>query len=195
MLVSGIVSRPRYEALELDRSGVRHLLLADHAYVPPQAFLDANERPTPVAVWVAVGASRVLTESSDQGRYTVRPFRSSLQLLDLLRQRLLQEVMGLRLYALGSESFIWDCARVARDCGMDRSEYRMCHVGSEQRRVYCVHCRSMIEGVKTNIVPCPACGAPLLVRDHFSRRLSAFMGVQVDAEAPGEVPAVSEVFP
>jgi hypothetical protein len=27
------------------------------------------------------------------------------------------------------------------------------------------------------------------VRDHFSRRLAAFMGVIVDAEVPGEIPA------
>jgi hypothetical protein len=32
------------------------------------------------------------------------------------------------------------------------------------------------------------------VRDHFSRRLGAFMGVMVDAEAPGEIPAIEEVF-
>ena len=39
-----------------------------------------------------------------------------------------------------------------------------------------------------NVTPCPGCGAQLFVRDHFSRRLAAFMGVKVDAEAPGEFP-------
>jgi hypothetical protein len=34
----------------------------------------------------------------------------------------------------------------------------------------------------------------LLVRDHYSRRLGAFMGVCIDAEAPGEIPP-AEAFP
>ena len=30
----------------------------------------------------------------------------------------------------------------------------------------------------------------LVVRDHYSRRLAAYMGVMVDAEAPGERPLI-----
>ena len=33
-----------------------------------------------------------------------------------------------------------------------------------------------------------------LVRDHYSRRLAAYMGVMADAETPGELPPVREVF-
>lgn len=51
-----------------------------------------------------------------------------------------------------------------------------------------------MEGVTTSIVTCTGCGAPLFVRDHFSRRLAAFMGVQVDAEVPGEVPEAEELY-
>ena len=47
----------------------------------------------------------------------------------------------------------------------------------------------------TNVVACAGCGRHLLVRDHFSRRHGAFMGVMVDAELPGVRPAVQEVFP
>jgi len=47
--------------------------------------------------------------------------------------------------------------------------------------------------VAQNIVTCPSCEAALFVRDHFSRRLAAFMGVKVDAEVPGEIPE-AEVF-
>jgi dimethylamine monooxygenase subunit C len=35
----------------------------------------------------------------------------------------------------------------------------------------------------------------LLVRDHFSRRLGAFMGVKVDAEEPGLHPETVELYP
>jgi DNA-directed RNA polymerase subunit RPC12/RpoP len=51
------------------------------------------------------------------------------------------------------------------------------------------------EDVRTNIVRCPGCGSWLLVRDHYSRRLAAYMGVMVDAEVPGERPEIKEVFP
>jgi hypothetical protein len=42
--------------------------------------------------------------------------------------------------------------------------------------------------VTTNIVQCKDCNRWLLVRDHYSSRLAAYMGVMVDAEAPGSVP-------
>ena len=62
------------------------------------------------------------------------------------------------------------------------------------RRVFCIHCQASNENVKTNVAKCTGCGRHLLVRDHYSRRLGAYMGVMVDAEAPGEVPPIKEVF-
>jgi hypothetical protein len=35
----------------------------------------------------------------------------------------------------------------------------------------------------------------LFVRDHFSRRLGAYMGLMVDAESPGELPEIEEIYP
>jgi hypothetical protein len=49
--------------------------------------------------------------------------------------------------------------------------------------------------VRTNIHPCPGCGRRLFVRDHFSRHLAAYMGIQVDAETPGVIPPVEETYP
>jgi hypothetical protein len=43
-------------------------------------------------------------------------------------------------------------------------------------------------------VKCAGCGRHLFVRDHYSRRLAAYMGVMADAEAPGELPPIEEVF-
>jgi hypothetical protein len=60
--------------------------------------------------------------------------------------------------------------------------------------VFCNHCRTITEGVTTNVVACAGCNAALFVRDHFSKRLNAFAGVQVDAEAPGEIPAIEELY-
>ncbi len=73
---------------------------------------------------------------------------------------------------------------------MGRSEVRLCASLGSPRRVFCNHCRTITEGVTTTIVACAGCQAQLLVRDHFSRRLNAFAGVQVDAEAPGEIPPI-----
>jgi hypothetical protein len=33
-----------------------------------------------------------------------------------------------------------------------------------------------------------------LVRDHYSRRLAAYMGVSADAEVPGELPPIRELY-
>jgi DNA-directed RNA polymerase subunit RPC12/RpoP len=54
--------------------------------------------------------------------------------------------------------------------------------GSIARRVQCVHCKSTTEQVLTTTVVCSHCQRRLMVRDHYSHRLNAFMGVSMDAE-------------
>ncbi|MEI9901745.1 MAG: dimethylamine monooxygenase subunit DmmA family protein [Hyphomicrobium sp.] len=55
-------------------------------------------------------------------------------------------------------------------------------------RVQCVHCKGFTENVVASPVKCAQCGLTLAVRDHYSRRYAAFIGVCVDAEVPGEIP-------
>ena len=81
--------------------------------------------------------------------------------------RLQREHVGLHLYIIGTEPFIWDVVKLARSFGMDSDEYHATHEGSEKRRVYCVHCRTMTQGVTTNIATCAGCGAHLQVRGSF----------------------------
>lgn len=195
MPVSGIVSRPTYGPLTIDPAGRRHLFVADHAFEPDPSVFAALPAEAPVELWRALGEVRVGSGASPRANALSRDFRSTTQLLDALAYRLERERVGLRLYGVGLESFVWDVARLARELGMDSSEYRLSHVGSNRRRVYCVHCRAITENVATNVVACSGCGAKLFVRDHFSRRLAAFMGFQIDAEAPGEVPPIEEAFP
>jgi len=102
--------------------------------------------------------------------------------------------MGTRLYIAGTEGFIGQAMAVALDHGMDHASVLTEHRGSLARRVQCVHCKGITEAVTTSIVPCGHCGLALLVRDHYSRRLAAFQGVNVDAEEPGSAPAPEEVF-
>jgi hypothetical protein len=90
---------------------------------------------------------------------------------------------------------LWDVNNVARAAGLGNGEIFLSHAGSLKRRVYCTHCKTMNEDVTKNIVKCRGCGANLFVRDHFSRRLAAFMGVAVDAEVPGEIPQAEVIYP
>ena len=52
----------------------------------------------------------------------------------------------------------------------------------------CVHCKGITENVATYPFQCSHCGLWLFVRDHYSRRLAAFQGVNIDAEDKGEIP-------
>ena len=105
-----------------------------------------------------------------------------------------QAVMGARLYVTGTEGFIGKCMQIAMRFGIDQASIRTEHRGSQVRRVQCVHCKGITEGVTTNPAPCSHCGIQMLVRDHYSRRMGSFQGVCVDAEVPGELPTVVESF-
>jgi hypothetical protein len=125
----------------------------------------------------------------------VRRYPDIAALLGALRILLEESLMGTRLYVAGPESFIGRALQLALEFNMNKDEIRAEEVGSRARRVHCVHCRTTAEDVRTNIVECRGCARWLLVRDHYSRRLAAYMGVMVDAEAPGERPRIEEIYP
>jgi hypothetical protein len=102
--------------------------------------------------------------------------------------------MGTRLYVAGTEGFIGQALQVAMELGVDPASVLTEHCGSLARRVQCVHCKGITENVTANPVSCSRCGLALFVRDHYSRRIGAFQGVNIDAEAPGTAPAPEEKF-
>jgi len=178
----GIKSRPIYSRLRVDPAGSRHLAVSDQCPFPRAAF----ETPLDdLEFWV-------VSSKSVEGNAV---FPEATGLLAALEARLLRETAGLRLYAVGTESFIWDAANTARRVGMAEDEVFLAQAGSLHRRIYCTHCKTMIENVNTNLTPCLGCGATLFVRDHFSRRLAAFMGIQADAEEPGILPPLQTLYP
>jgi DNA-directed RNA polymerase subunit RPC12/RpoP len=124
----------------------------------------------------------------------LRIFQTEAELLAELDGKLAGCAMGTRLYVAGSESFLGCAVQVAEKYNLNRDEVQCEHCGSAARRVYCVHCKASNESVTTNVVKCVGCSRHLLVRDHYSRRLAAYMGVMADAEAPGELPPIQEVF-
>lgn len=204
MLVTGIKSKPVYAALQADLSGRYHLMVGHGVGAGPLLRVLDELR---AAVPEAVERTRLLyvSDAEAPGQLLVRvgeaPAAESLlydrtaDLLGALHSVMTGSLMGTRLYVAGPESFIGLVMRVAREFNLNKDEVRAEECGTLARRVYCIHCRAETSDVRTNIVACGGCGRWLLVRDHYSRRLAAYMGVMVDAEVPGELPAIEEVFP
>lgn len=112
-----------------------------------------------------------------------------------LQAQLARARMGLRLYLIGDEDTLWRASRLAAAAGLGEAEIRRHHAGTLARPVWCVHCQHTQRSVHTNLLTCAGCGRTLFVRDHFSRRLGAYMGFQIDAEVPGVCPPVETLYP
>ena len=199
MLITNIKSKQSYSPLLLDLKGSRHLLVAQGN--GGEAILRVLQSTHDAQRMEILYASESVSNKNLAGRLVesgvakISIYQAISGLIDDLPSSLSSSTMGLRLYIVGSESFIWSVSAVAGEFGMSSDEIQREHCGTLSRRVYCVHCKIINETVKTNIAACRGCGCQLLVRDHFSRRLGAYMGVKVDAEAPGEVPKIEEMYP
>lgn len=205
MLITGIKSKPVYAPLRADTRGRYHLMLAKGiGNVALMRVLDELESAAPQALartrvlLIPDGSSSGTAARPEDfaalGLQELRTFTEVPALLGEFRSHLERALMGTRLYVAGPESFIGLAMQIALEFDLNKDEIRAEELGSRARRVYCIHCRSTTEEVRTNIVRCVDCGAWLLVRDHYSRRHAAYMGVMVDAEAPGELPEIKEVF-
>lgn len=97
------------------------------------------------------------------------------------------------LYVQGSEAFMWDVNSLAIAQGMVEEQIKMLEPITHERRVYCTHCYTVMEGVTHTPVVCSGCGRNLLVRDHFSKLHGAYVGLQIDAEDPADLPDVEEL--
>lgn len=207
MLVTGIKSKPVYAPLRADPRGRYHLMLG--LGVGEVALLRVL-REMQAAALEGLARTRVLLipapaagdastveaqrEIESLPLQEVRAFSDVAALLGEFKSLLADSLMGTRLYVAGPESFIGLAMKIALEFNLNKDEIRAEELGSLARRVYCIHCRTTAENVRTNIVRCPGCERWLLVRDHYSRRLAAYMGVMVDAEAPGELPPIKDVF-
>ena len=115
-------------------------------------------------------------------------------LLPRLARELERMRMGTQVYVAGSESLIGLVTKTAMEAGIDHQALVTEHRGTLARRVQCVHCKGITDGVTTQPATCAHCGLLLLVRDHYSRRVAAFQGVNINAEDPSDVPPKEEVF-
>ncbi len=152
-------SKPTYAALELDPTAHRHLFVTqgpDGRRAACRALADAP----------AADAALLALDSSEPD----------------LDGALAEAGMDTAFYLAGPEVFLWQVASRLRQAGVENWRIRQELAGSAARRVYCVHCRTIHEGVTTPLHRCAVCGLTLTVRDHFSRPLSAYMGVSADVE-------------
>ena len=109
-------------------------------------------------------------------------------LLPRLQRVLADAHMGTQFYLTGTEGLMGQAEREIMATGFPFAAIQKEHRGSTVRRVQCVHCKGITENVATDPFACSHCGLYLFVRDHYSRRLAAFQGVNIDAEEPGKVP-------
>ncbi|MFP3565168.1 dimethylamine monooxygenase subunit DmmA family protein [Paraburkholderia sp. SIMBA_030] len=106
---------------------------------------------------------------------------------DALERHLLatldRAAVGLRLYICGDEAFIWRIRRLACEAGMLPEEISA-ELGAAPRAVYCVHCSASHVYDALPEVECIGCGINLGVRQHFSARVGAYLGVCADPDRP-----------
>lgn len=199
MLVSNIKSRPVYGGLTIDDAARRHLVAAEGegALAVIEAFAGRAEAIGRATVLYSSGGSAPQDHAAKLGALGFDDLflmPSQPTLITRLNVILATATMGARLYAAGVEGFIGSVVAAGMAHGVDQASIRAEHRGSLARRVQCVHCKGMTENVTVSPVVCSHCGIPLLVRDHFSRRLGAFQGVSINAETPGDVPPAEELY-
>jgi len=200
MLVAGIKSRPVYTGLTIQPRARRHIFALEgegaKALLDQQPALDETALARSEILYVARGSQgsgldEALRRLGADMFFTAPTIAT---LLFRLKGSLATAHMGTRLYIAGTEGFIGQAMLVALDYGMDHASVITEHRGSLARRVQCVHCKGITDDVTTSPFACSHCRLPLLVRDHYSRRLAAFQGVNIDAEEPGSAPDPEELF-
>lgn len=164
-------SRPVYAGLELDTTARRHLFLTQG-----QSGLNAAQRLLAAA---SQTNAALVTLDDPATRET------------LLFEVLARAGMDTAFYLAGPELFLWQTSNRLRSDGVENRRIRMEIAGSTARRVYCVVCGTMNEGVTTAMHRCESCGLELTVRDHFSRPLEAYMGVIADLDMIADLGAAA----
>lgn len=192
-----IRSKPVYTSLVWHEKATSHLVVAqgDGGMAVLKLF-QLMQPKQPITVLYACQVD------SDYSKTLKKVVHDGLQILvseqdalDTLKSILPAMRMGMRLYIAGSEGFIWSVAQEAKVFGVEDSDMMKELTGTLARSVYCVHCKAITHNITTNIAKCGGCGRMLFVRDHFSRRLGAYMGLMIDAESPGDLPEIEEIYP
>jgi dimethylamine monooxygenase subunit C len=195
-----IKSRPVYGVLG-PRVGTHHLVIADGE--GGEAITDLMAKsPEPAAMLAAMhilyapGPNGTDQTAALQSLGATQFYRAPTiaAMLPRLARVLLDAHMGTQFYLTGTEGLMGQAEREIMATGFPHTAIQKEHRGSTVRRVQCVHCKGITENVRLDPFPCSHCGLNLFVRDHYSRRIAAFQGVNIDAEDPGIVSPAVERF-
>jgi len=195
-----IKSRPVYADL-VPRPGTQHLIIADGEGAG--AVVDMQAQAADPAALLAVAHLIYAPGPNGTDETAVLQALGAAQfyraptigaMLPRIARVLLDAHMGTQFYLAGTEGLIGQAEREIMNTGFPHTAVQKEHRGSTVRRVQCVHCKGITENVRTDPFQCSHCGLNLFVRDHYSRRIAAFQGVNIDAEDPGLVPAAVERF-
>jgi dimethylamine monooxygenase subunit C len=197
MLITGIKSRPVYDRLKPFPEGQQHLIVGQGSGGSAMLRL-LDDMPPDVEIEVFYSTESFTGQNHEAALAAKVPghlhtVATNTELIAVLERSLTAAFMGTRLYLAGSESFIGAAMKIARSFDLNHDEVLREHCGSLVRRVWCVHCDTYNENITMRVFACSGCGKPLVVRDHYSRLMGAFMGVQGDAEVPGELPDASSL--
>jgi len=190
---TSIISRPVYGTLE-PRDGSAHLMIADATGA--QAILDVAT-PDMMAkahiIYIPKGAEfGDRLRALNPAQYYEGPSYAAAE--QRIAKAFGDAKMGLQVYLSGSEGVMGQAQHAAMQAGVPHTAIQTEHRGSTARRMQCVHCKGITEDVATDPFQCSHCGLHLFVRDHYSRRLAAYQGVNIDAENPGNVPEAKGIY-
>jgi predicted RNA-binding Zn-ribbon protein involved in translation (DUF1610 family) len=189
-----IKSRPVYGILE-PRSGTSHLIVADGEGADAVTDMlaksaEAGNLLASAHIMYCPGPNGTDLTAKLEALGARQFFRAPTipALLPRLERVLSDAHMGTQFYLTGTEGLMGQAERAIMQTGFPYNAIQKEHRGSTVRRVQCVHCKGITENVATDPFKCSHCGLNLFVRDHYSRRIAAFQGVNIDAEDPGQVP-------
>jgi hypothetical protein len=195
-----IKSRPVYATLE-PRPGKAHIAIADGEGADALGELldKAPDRAGKLAamhILYTPGPNGTDLWAKVQGFGAAQSYRAPTlpAMLPRLSKVVAEAHMGTQFYVTGTEGLMGQAEREIMMTGLPFDAVQKEHRGSTLRRVQCVHCKGITENVAMDPFACSHCGLNLFVRDHYSRRIAAFQGVNIDAEDPGLVPAAVERF-
>ena len=195
-----IKSRPVYATLE-PRPGKAHIAIADGEGADALGDL-LDKAPDRAGMLAALhilytpGPNGTDLWAKVQGFGAAQSYRAPTipAMLPRLSKVVSEAHMGTQFYVTGTEGLMGQAEREIMMTGLPFDAVQKEHRGSTLRRVQCVHCKGITENVAMDPCVCSHCGLHLFVRDHYSRRIAAFQGVNIDAEDPGLVPAAVERF-
>lgn len=171
-LIHEIKSRPEYSPIEKKENALMHL------------FIVAGETPEEItAIIERCEDSKTIVISADK-------LAQAVQGVDELIPSL---PMATAVYIAGSESFLWGVAERLSDAGMASEQIQMLSPTVVGRAVFCCHCYSITPAVTQSPAQCDGCQRLLAVTDHFSKKHAAYMGYQINAEDPNDIPEAEEL--